>query len=100
MGTKKEVSNIINIDLDTVVRDSNPLSFSSFAPISITEKKTFVQKLKQKKNTPYLIAGSIAAIGGGIYYLMHKAWWTDKSRSFHFDTAKNNKLIRYKLNEE
>ena len=39
----------------------------------------------------YLIGGSVAAIGGGIYYLMHDAWWKDKGTEFHFDKDRDYK---------
>lgn len=89
--TQLEVIHPIPPNLDRAVPDSITPSVNFPLSDSIAEKKTFAQKLQQKKNTPYLIAGSAVAIGGGIYYLMHKAWWTQKSRSFHIDRDRDYK---------
>ena len=80
---------------DSIILDNPIITDSLYQPqetlvsAAIVAKKTFIQKIQQKKNTPYLVAGSVGAIGGGIYYLMRDAWWKEKSTNFHFDAGRD-----------
>lgn len=87
----QETKYISTPDLEIVAPDSTLLPSSTPSPTLLTKKKTFQQIIRQKKNTPYLIGGSVTAIGGGVFYLMRKAWWTEQSTSFHFDKDRDYK---------
>jgi hypothetical protein len=67
--------------------DSLPQTTDSLKTPPSDSSRAGLQREKRLKSL--IVTGSSAAVLGGTYLYLQKAWWSDSSRSFHFDDGRD-----------